>query len=80
MQRHWPGFYELYFEMPWSRVYTLNIDDLEQAASQEVQLETPRDEYLCYPRIRRSGDEFTSTIVPRGCPSKRKLSASVRKS
>ena len=36
-----PGFYELYFEMPWSRVYTLNIDDLEQAASQRFSLRRP---------------------------------------
>ncbi|MEO6238602.1 MAG: hypothetical protein ABIQ52_16520, partial [Vicinamibacterales bacterium] len=29
-----PDYYRLYFAMPWYRIYTLNIDDLETAADQ----------------------------------------------
>ena len=33
-----PSWYQLYFALPWARVYTLNIDDLESAAARRFQL------------------------------------------
>lgn len=33
-----PKFYEYYFRIPWFRIYTLNIDDLEQACNRKFRL------------------------------------------
>ena len=33
-----PGWYQLFFGLPWARVYTLNIDDLESVAARTFQL------------------------------------------
>jgi hypothetical protein len=33
-----PEFYQLWFDMPWRRIYTLNVDDLEQAAAARFSL------------------------------------------
>ena len=33
-----PSYYETYFSMPWSRIYTLNIDDLADATSRRFKL------------------------------------------
>jgi hypothetical protein len=36
-----PGWYELVFSMPWARCYTLNVDDLGQAANRKFKLPRP---------------------------------------
>jgi len=36
-----PDFYRLYFEFPWARVYTLNVDDLALAAERRFNLPRP---------------------------------------
>jgi len=33
-----PEFYSIYFDLPWFRCYTLNVDDLEQAAARKFDL------------------------------------------
>ena len=33
-----PDFFHLYFNLPWYRVYTLNVDDIEMAAAQRFAL------------------------------------------
>ena len=50
--RHWltvdaetlPDWYESYFAMPWSRIYTLNVDDIPRAAARKFAL--PRELHL----------------------------------
>ena len=36
-----PNFYSLWFSVPWARAYTLNVDDLEAAASRAFELPRP---------------------------------------
>lgn len=36
-----PDFYQLYFNFPWLRVYTLNIDDVESATERRFSLKRP---------------------------------------
>jgi hypothetical protein len=33
-----PGWYKAFFSLPWSRIYTLNIDDLESAITRAFEL------------------------------------------
>jgi hypothetical protein len=33
-----PPFYQYWFDMPWRRIYTLNVDDLEEAATRRFKL------------------------------------------
>lgn len=36
-----PDFYRLYFDFPWVRMYTLNVDDIELAAERRFSLKRP---------------------------------------
>jgi tetratricopeptide (TPR) repeat protein len=36
-----PDFYQTWFSMPWRRIYTLNIDDLDEAVGRQAKLPTP---------------------------------------
>jgi len=36
-----PDFYKLYFDFPWVRIYTLNVDDIELAAERRFGLKRP---------------------------------------
>jgi hypothetical protein len=56
-----PYWYESYFAMPWSRIYTLNVDDIPRAAARKFGL--PRELHVIS-AMRESNDQRQSTGRP----------------
>ncbi len=58
-----PEFYENFFSMPWSRCYTLNVDDLENAVA--VKFELPR-KINSYSAVTSNQSSFRQSCPPPG--------------
>ncbi len=56
-----PKFYEIWYSMPWRRIYTLNIDDLDEAVGRQAKLPTSiRSLSALIDKVPVSGDDLLS--------------------